>query len=136
MSTKLRMRTVQVVDNSRTVISERLDAIFSHVWVLTEQEKSYLNRHFMLIRTLDQFIKEHIDNHTVQITTGGSTVINGGIHYQCIYQGFTSLIELKREQKIRASFRYQEYSAVAYVIIRLKDTNESDCVVTKENHHG
>ena len=100
-------------DNRHEIISSRLAAIMTHIWELNDQEKSYLDKHFLLVRTFDELLEHHADNHTI-----GRTLLNGGISYAVVLNSIDSLQDLQTTDRIVCSFRFQRKTGFAVVIIR------------------
>lgn len=111
-----------VRDHTKRAITARLKATLTMVWELNNQEKSYLDRHFMLIRTTDDFIAHHIDDHLMY----NKVIVNAGIHYSVQLQGITENELTENSTWIQASFRYQKRSNFAVVIIRPYYTKEKE----------
>ena len=101
------------VDNRHDRISPRLRAILSVVWDLNDQEKSYLDKHFMLIREPEDLINYHIDDKHL-----GDTLLNADIKYQVSFQGIMDWSEAIQLPKLAASFRYNIMNKRAIVIIK------------------
>ena len=101
------------VDNRHDQISPRLRAILSAVWDLNDQEKSYLDKHFMLIRTPTDFVNHHVDDHNLS-----DCIINADIHYSVLFRGFSNWEEVMQEEKIAASFRFNKLNRLAIVLIK------------------
>lgn len=102
-----------IITNIYENISPRLRQTLCCVWSLNDQERSYLDRHFMLIRTKRELRGAHVDNHQL-----GAQITNGGITYDVIMQGLEGWKDLGELDKICTSWRYNNTNRLAIVIVR------------------
>lgn len=103
------------VDNRKEKVSLRLEAIYRHIWTLNDQEKSYLDRHFMLVRSPAAFSQYHQTPFHDMLQYW--QLRNGGVLYDLVWLGGRPE-DILQAECIAASFRYQEESRLAVCLIR------------------
>lgn len=107
----------ELPNNKTAKLSARMRAILSTIWTLSDLEKSYLDKHFMLIRSPADLIKNHSDGQGVVVGDYHDYIVNNGVKYKVVYNCL-NWEQFEVSPSVQASFRYQQAGNFAVVIIK------------------
>lgn len=108
-------KAAKLVDNTKVQLTARDKQVLSVVWQLNDHEKALLDRYFLLIRPRQELALSYCEDRNLPAMP--LVIYNGGVAYEVIFQG-ASYKEILEAPYWKASFRYQEHSKFAVVIIK------------------